>query len=50
LKWELAVRWKPEAKMIREGESAHLALADIRDSIDELKHYRRTFISLVFLV
>jgi oligoribonuclease len=41
---ELAVRWKPEAKMIREGESAHLALADIRDSIDELKHYRRTFI------
>jgi len=41
---ELAVRWKPEAKMIREGESAHLALADIRDSIDELKHYRKTFI------
>ncbi len=43
---ELAVRWKPEAKMIREGESAHLALADIRDSIDELKHYRRTFINV----
>jgi oligoribonuclease len=41
---ELAVRWKPEAKMVREGESAHLALADIRDSIDELKHYRKTFI------
>lgn len=43
---ELAVRWKPEAKMIREGESAHLALADIRDSIKELKHYRKTFINV----
>ncbi|SMN13458.1 3'-to-5' oligoribonuclease (orn) [Bathymodiolus heckerae thiotrophic gill symbiont] len=43
---ELAMRWKPEAKMIREGESAHLALADIRDSIDELKHYRRIFINV----
>lgn len=43
---ELAVRWKPEAKMIREGESAHLALADIRDSIKELKHYRKTFIDV----
>ncbi len=43
---ELAVRWKPEAKMIREGEPAHLALADIKDSIDELKHYRSTFISV----
>ncbi|SFV87341.1 3'-to-5' oligoribonuclease (orn) [hydrothermal vent metagenome] len=43
---ELAVRWKPEAKMIREGESAHLALADIRESIDELKHYRKTFINV----
>lgn len=43
---ELAVRWKPEAKMVREGESAHLALADIRDSIDELKHYRKTFIKV----
>ncbi|CAC9465132.1 3'-to-5' oligoribonuclease (orn) [uncultured Gammaproteobacteria bacterium] len=42
---ELAVRWKPEAKMIREGEPAHLALLDIKDSIDELKHYRNTFIS-----
>lgn len=41
---ELVVRWKPEAKMIREGGPTHLALADIRDSIDELKHYRETFI------
>ncbi|MBA5249788.1 MAG: oligoribonuclease [Gammaproteobacteria bacterium] len=43
---ELAVRWKPEVKMVREGESAHLALADIRESIDELKHYRKTFIKV----
>jgi len=41
---ELLVRWKPEKKMIREGESQHLALADIRDSIDELKYYRDVFI------
>jgi oligoribonuclease (3'-5' exoribonuclease) len=26
---ELAVRWKPEAKMIRKGEPAHLALLDM---------------------
>ncbi len=43
---ELLVRWKPEKKMIREGESQHLALADIRDSIDELKHYRDVFIDV----
>ncbi|HIF46940.1 oligoribonuclease [Candidatus Thioglobus sp.] len=43
---ELLVRWKPEAKMIREGEPAHLALADIRDSIDELKYYRDVFIDV----
>jgi oligoribonuclease len=41
---ELLVRWKPAAKMIRTGEPAHLALADIRDSIDELKYYRDVFI------
>jgi oligoribonuclease len=43
---ELLVRWRPEAKMIREGEPAHLALADIRDSIDELKYYRDVFIDV----
>lgn len=43
---ELIKRWKPEAKMVREGESTHLALADIRDSIDELKYYRNTFIDV----
>lgn len=43
---ELAVRWNPKAKMVREGESAHLALLDIKDSIDELKYYRKTFINV----
>ena len=43
---ELLDRWKPQAKMIREGESAHLALADIRDSINELKYYRDVFIDV----
>ncbi|MGQ7785831.1 oligoribonuclease [Nesterenkonia sp. PF2B19] len=40
---ELAARWYPEA---RDGAPAktgnHRALGDIRDSIEELKHYRRT--------
>lgn len=43
---ELLVRWKPEVKMVRTGEPAHLALADIRDSIDELKYYRDVFIDV----
>ncbi len=43
---ELAVRWNPNAVMVREGEPAHLALADIRDSINELKHYRSAFINV----
>jgi oligoribonuclease len=43
---ELLVRWKPEAKMVREGEAKHLALADIRDSINELKYYRDVFINI----
>jgi oligoribonuclease len=30
---ELAVRWKPEAKRIRKGEPAHLALLVISKSI-----------------
>ncbi|MBE8189594.1 MAG: oligoribonuclease [Candidatus Thioglobus sp.] len=42
---ELVVRWKPELKMQRDGESAHLALADIYDSIKELKYYREVFIN-----
>ncbi|RME34155.1 MAG: oligoribonuclease [Gammaproteobacteria bacterium] len=37
---ELVARWAPELAGF-EKESQHLALADIRDSIEELKYYRR---------
>jgi len=43
---ELLVRWKPELKMERTGEPQHLALADIRDSINELKYYQKVFINV----
>lgn len=41
---ELARRWKPEAMEGFTKKGSHLALDDIRDSIEELRHYRRTFI------
>lgn len=41
---ELAKRWKPEALEGFKKSGAHLALDDIRDSIEELKHYRETFL------
>lgn len=37
---ELARRWAPEIAEGIEKESRHLALDDIRDSIEELKYYR----------
>ena len=37
---ELANRWKPEATEGFVKKAAHLALEDILESIDELKHYR----------
>lgn len=36
---ELAVRWMPEAA-ITDKQNRHRALDDVRDSINELKHYR----------
>ena len=36
----LATQWAPSVANGFEKESAHLALSDIRDSIDELKWYR----------
>jgi oligoribonuclease len=39
---ELARRWAPEALAGLQKTSQHLALADIRESIEELQHYRRT--------
>ncbi len=39
---ELARRWYPKADL-PEKEGAHLALEDIRESIEELRWYRKTF-------
>lgn len=43
---ELARRWRPEVLdgVVKQG--SHLALDDIRDSINELKHYRDTFFKM----
>ena len=41
---ELARRWKPEIVRSFEKKSRHEALADIYESIDELKHYRAHFL------
>lgn len=40
----LAQRWAPDIAKAFVKESAHLALSDIRDSIDELIHYRAHFV------
>ncbi|MFT6387804.1 MAG: oligoribonuclease [Cellvibrionaceae bacterium] len=40
---ELARRWRPEVLAGVKKTGAHLAMDDIRDSIEELKHYRATF-------
>lgn len=37
---ELMKRWRPEDAISRTSTSRHRALDDIRDSIDELRHYR----------
>jgi oligoribonuclease len=41
---ELARRWQPEVHRSFEKKSRHEALADIYESIDELKHYRTHFL------
>ena len=41
---ELAIRWKPELLKGIVKESKHLALEDIKDSINELAYYRQHFI------
>jgi len=38
---ELARRWAPEVLAGIRKKSAHTALSDIHDSIEELRHYRR---------
>ena len=38
---ELARRWAPQVLAGVHKESAHTALSDVRDSIEELRHYRQ---------
>lgn len=43
---ELAKRWKPAAYSAFKKKQAHTALADVHESIEELAHYRATFLRL----
>ena len=43
---ELAIRWRPQLLSGIVKQSKHLALDDIKDSIDELAYYRQHFINL----
>jgi oligoribonuclease len=43
---ELAARWRPGLKEGFQKSNSHTALADIRESIEELKYYREHFIRL----
>ncbi|MEM8593284.1 MAG: oligoribonuclease [Pseudomonadota bacterium] len=43
---EFAVRWKPDIVSGFKKKGAHLALDDIKESIEELKYYREHFIDL----
>jgi oligoribonuclease len=43
---ELARRWKPDILQGIEKLSRHAALDDVRDSVDELAYYRKTFIDV----
>jgi oligoribonuclease len=44
---ELCKRWRPEVARAFAKRSAHTALADIEESIDELRHYREHFFRLM---
>jgi oligoribonuclease len=39
-------RWRPELEAGFSKSGAHLALDDIRESIEELRYYREHFIQL----
>lgn len=43
---ELARRWRPEVLKGMKKKSSHLALDDIRDSIEELRFYRAKFLDM----
>jgi oligoribonuclease len=40
---ELVVRWYGPGSVYRKPQSKHTALTDIQESIDELRHYRSSF-------
>lgn len=42
---ELVVRWRPELSKGFNKNNTHKAMDDIRESIEELKYYRKTFIN-----
>ncbi|WP_439101584.1 oligoribonuclease [Congregibacter sp.] len=41
----LAQRWRPDVAAGLKKRAVHLALEDIRDSIEELRHYRQHFLN-----
>ena len=43
---ELAKRWNPNVAQGMKKHGKHEALADIYESIDEMKHYRDNFLKL----
>ena len=43
---ELAVRWRPDIAASMSKNNSHRALDDIKESIEELKHYREHFFRL----
>ena len=43
---ELAKRWRPQGHSAFKKQQSHTALADVHESIDELVHYRETFIRM----
>ena len=43
---ELVRRWKPDVSNGFRKKNTHLALDDIRESIAELQHYRKTVFSI----
>lgn len=43
---ELARRWRPDVFQAFAKEGRHEALADVYESIEELKHYRQHFLRL----
>lgn len=43
---ELAKRWRPGVYNAFKKQQSHTALADVHESIDEMLHYRNTFLKL----